>query len=336
MFKELFLGYAIGDAFGAGVEFQDRHWIRQHLDFSALIDARATIRAKVPDPEMFTRHYTPWDYSDDTEMTIGTAKALISGPPFTEQLLIDHWTQEYSAGIEQKGYGRNGHGSMRWVYSGEKTIGEIREFQRTRDYPGNAAPMRAVPLGFASAHLLDEYAIINADATHPHPKARAASILIARATCYLLVERGDSTKLVDYLLPYLQKIDQETEMLIQSIEKLPPPELLEEVHYTTLCGPQPIQPPRFPEHIYGLPSDAMLTAGAVVYILKQFRNTYSGLQFAIRLGGDVDTIAGITTGILGARYGLDSLPDFMMRRVEGVDYLSELAVAFNHWWQHSR
>lgn len=50
-FKALFLGYAIGDAFGAGVEFQDRQWIRQNVDFTKLVNARDTIVADVADPQ---------------------------------------------------------------------------------------------------------------------------------------------------------------------------------------------------------------------------------------------------------------------------------------------
>ena len=38
MFEALFLGYAIGDAFGAGVEFQDRNWIRRHVDFTRFVN----------------------------------------------------------------------------------------------------------------------------------------------------------------------------------------------------------------------------------------------------------------------------------------------------------
>jgi ADP-ribosylglycohydrolase len=41
--KDMLLGTAIGDAFGAGVEFQDRHWIRANVDFTTFVNARSTI-----------------------------------------------------------------------------------------------------------------------------------------------------------------------------------------------------------------------------------------------------------------------------------------------------
>ncbi|MFT6334835.1 MAG: ADP-ribosylglycohydrolase [Halioglobus sp.] len=32
--KDLLFGLAIGDAYGAGVEFQDRNWIAENVDFN--------------------------------------------------------------------------------------------------------------------------------------------------------------------------------------------------------------------------------------------------------------------------------------------------------------
>lgn len=64
-----------------------------------------------------------------------------------EDVLLAYWHNEYERGKEKYGFGRQGHGSIKGFFSGEKTIEEIRSFQRGRDYPGNAPPMRAVPLG---------------------------------------------------------------------------------------------------------------------------------------------------------------------------------------------
>ena len=30
-FNDILLGYAIGDSFGAGIEFQDRNWIKENM-----------------------------------------------------------------------------------------------------------------------------------------------------------------------------------------------------------------------------------------------------------------------------------------------------------------
>ena len=76
---DLLLGLAIGDAYAAGLEFQDRDWIRQHVDFTHFINRREHIQVAPEKLVAFTANYQPWDYTDDTEMTIGSIKALCSG-----------------------------------------------------------------------------------------------------------------------------------------------------------------------------------------------------------------------------------------------------------------
>jgi hypothetical protein len=39
-FTDLLLGVGIGDAFGAGIEFQGRDWILQNIDFTRYVNMR--------------------------------------------------------------------------------------------------------------------------------------------------------------------------------------------------------------------------------------------------------------------------------------------------------
>ena len=43
--ENFLIAFAIGDAFGAGVEFQDRNWIRENVDFTQPTNARNQIAA---------------------------------------------------------------------------------------------------------------------------------------------------------------------------------------------------------------------------------------------------------------------------------------------------
>lgn len=95
-----------------------------------------------------------------------------------------------------------------------------------------------------------------------------------------------------------------------------------------LCGRQPIVPLYFLRGINGVPSDAFYTTGCVLYILKHSKDAMEALRYAIHLGGDVDSAASLATGIIAARYGLDSLPSYMVEKVEGVAYFKTLAAAF--------
>jgi ADP-ribosylglycohydrolase len=217
---------------------------------------------------------------------------------------------------------------MRWVFEGNRSIDEVRLFQQMRPYPGNAPVMRAVPLGFLPDELIDSYAVINADATHPHPKARAASMLVARAAKYMIIEKGDPGRIVAHCAGFVQGLDKETDRYLTVIEQLPGPEIISEMDLEALLGPQPIEQPRFPAGINGLPSDAMLTAGAVLWTLKHARTAMEGLKMAVYLGGDVDSVAAVSTGILAGRYGTSSIPAFMKNNTEGIDDIQVLAERF--------
>lgn len=325
--KEIIIGIAIGDAFGAGVEFQDRDWIRENVDFTSFVSARNQIPVREEKKEVFIKNYNDWDYTDDTEMTVGMIKALISQEPFTEDLLVRSWKEEYKKGEAEKGYGRNGHGSMSWYYSGEKTIEEIRDFQRNRNNPGNAPAMRAVPLGLISESLINEYASINAKATHPNINAIISSQCIARAAEYILKKNGDRNSIIDYCKSKVD-LNKEYEEYLNQVDLLGDYHDLKDDDFTILCGSQPIEAPYFLPGIKGVPSDSKYTTGSVLYVLKNSINAIDALQKSIPLGGDVDSVASITTGIMAGLCGLESIPKFMLDQVEGTNYLIEIAEAF--------
>lgn len=325
--KDLLIGIAIGDAFGAGVEFQDRDWIRANVDFSKFINARGCIKIEEERRKIFTQNYSPWDYTDDTEMTIGVMKTLLSKETFSEKLLVGKWTEEYQKGISEKGFGRNGHGSMRWYFNGEKTIDEIRDFQRHRLNPGNAPAMRSVPLGLINEDLINEFAKINANATHPNINAIISSQCIARAAEFLLVKKGDAKNVIQYCRKQVE-LNGEYEKYFNLIEELGSYENLTDADFEILCGAQPIAKPYFLPGIKGVPSDSKFTTGCVLYILKSSETAFEALHKSIWLGGDVDSVASITTGIMAGRYGLRSIPKFMIENVEGAPYLKQIAKAF--------
>ena len=328
--ENILLGIAIGDAFGAGVEFQDRNWIRNNVDFTKFVNARGQIKVEEDKKEVFTKNYKAWDYTDDTEMTLGIINALVSGKAFSEQLLIEKWKEEYDVGMEKKGFGRNGHGSMSWYYSGEKTIEEIRSFQKNRNNPGNAPAMRSVPLGLLAEDKINRYCEVNANATHPNRNAIISSQCIARATESMLVKKGNRQDVITYCFETVE-LNQEYIDYFKEIERLPIYENLEESDYQILCGNQPIKKPYFLSGICGVPSDSKYTAGCVLFILKNSNNAMDALVKSIRIGGDVDSIASITTGIMAGIYGLNSLPDFMLQSVEGVAYIKEISNSFKRY-----
>jgi len=318
--KDMLLGIAVGDAFGAGIEFQSRDWIKDNIDFTQYVKT-------VP-----SETYKLGDYTDDTEMTIGLMKALISQKPFTQELLVEFWKKEYDQGLQANGHYRHGYGSIKNYFKGTKTLEEVRDIQRALKYPGNAPPMRAVPMGLLKDDLINPYALINADATHPHPKARSASILVARAAEYVMVQKAYPKHVITYCKEHVKGIDEETDQQLFLMDQLPIPGKLEEQHYEILCGPQPLQKPvSWATGIKGLGSDAMRTACTALYVIKHSTNTFTALKTSISIGGDVDSLASICTGILAGRYGLETLPSFMLDQLEDKEKLEQLANVFQQY-----
>ncbi len=320
------LGVAIGDAVGFGVEFVGRNYLIDHgYDLRKdWIDLRATFSNGV------LKEAVPGQYSDDTEHTIGVVKALISGRPFNEDLLLEYWKAEYESWQGKKDLDR-GHGSIRHWYHGTKELEEIRALQRKKEDPGNAPTMRAVPFGFLPPHLIEPYSWINTNTTHPHPRGAAASILVAQATRMVLTDQ-DLSQVFPVLAPTLKNFPDYGAELLQA-DEIGPPETLTQAQMDFLFGDQ--QSPFFfmkPDNSYhGLSVKAFKTALTALYVLKHAENPWHGLETAIHLGGDVDSLASVVTGILCLRDGLDTIPDFVVEEVEGRAEIEKLATQFDHW-----
>lgn len=320
--RDMLLGIAVGDAFGAGIEFQDRDWIKDNVDFTKFVNEREGERAE---------GYEPGLYSDDTEHSIGLMEALMSRRPFSEGLLLEMWKREYDNDRKAKGFPRQGHGTIKDWYEGRKTIDEVKAEQAAREDPGCGPAMRAVPLGLVDHGLISRYAAINADASNGTEKARAASVLVARASEYLMVKGGMPEGVFGYCKEFIS--DKETLEYLGRLERLPKSCGLNESDFEILCGPQPI--PYFKEaygvEIRGMPDSAMRVAGAALHITSYAKDAFAGLRDAVSLGGDVDSVAAVCAGILGGRYGLGSLPRFMVDGVEGKDRIADMSSRFSEY-----
>eukprot|EP01126_Amoeba_proteus_P062366 TRINITY_DN8465_c0_g1_i41.p1 TRINITY_DN8465_c0_g1~~TRINITY_DN8465_c0_g1_i41.p1 ORF type:complete len:225 (+),score=24.57 TRINITY_DN8465_c0_g1_i41:663-1337(+) len=62
---DMLLGVAIGDAFGAGIEFASRVWIKENVDFTRYLNLRWK------QSWGWSVGYSAGMYTDDTEMTVG-------------------------------------------------------------------------------------------------------------------------------------------------------------------------------------------------------------------------------------------------------------------------
>jgi ADP-ribosylglycohydrolase len=305
-------GVAIGDAFGIGIEFTSRPWILSNVRFDTFINVWRGGKNNI----------LPGTYSDDTEHTIGVIEALLDKEAFSADLLLSKFKKEYETDKQQKGHPRDGHGSIEDWYTGKKTIGEVRESQASREDPGNAPVMRALPFAFIPQSNVYDYAIINADVTHPNQAARNASLLTILTAWHFLRENGESDDLIAFFLE--QPIDDTVKKTLKKIDALPVPTELTEEDYILLHGVQPLPYISWDKNIYGLPCAAMKTALNVVYVMKHSTTAFDALRNSINMGGDVDSLASVCTAITAGKYGLDSLPSFLLDKTEGLKRLEIL------------
>ena len=130
------LGVAVGDAFGAGIEFQDYEFIQQHV----LSTNYRFVNVLGDADSNFGRKFTAGNYTDDTEMTIGLMKAMLSVPKrelhtIDANAMIKYWVDEYHAAQwhsfrawawKRFGMGRNGHGMFEEYVQGRKSLSQIQ------------------------------------------------------------------------------------------------------------------------------------------------------------------------------------------------------------------
>jgi ADP-ribosylglycohydrolase len=172
---------AIGDAYGAGFEYASDPLVREHNDLSAYIQHQ--------------RHQIkPGCYTDDTQMSIAVAEAIVSGEPWTPALLAHHFVTAFKRD-PREGYAGGFYQFLQEVRDGREFLKRIRP---TSDKSG--AAMRACPIGvFPSTGAVIERARVQAKLTHDTPTGTNAAVAAALMTHYLLYRLGPKAKLGEFL-----------------------------------------------------------------------------------------------------------------------------------------
>jgi len=155
---------AVGDAYGAGFEFRNALYIRAFNNLKRHRRAALTIGK-------------PGRYTDDTQMTIAVVEAMLTGEPFTPELLADHFVVAFKRD-PRNGYAPRFARFLRSVDTGAEFLERIRP---TSDRSG--AAMRAGPIGLLdSVDVVLERAKIQAKVTHDTEagvrSAQAAALMV--------------------------------------------------------------------------------------------------------------------------------------------------------------
>src|SRR6476620_4565478 len=163
---------AIGDAYGAGFEFVDQQTIELYNNLNGYI--------KHP------RHdIEPGCYTDDTQMSLAVAEAIVSREPWTPELLATKFVAAF-------------HRDRRLGYAGKfynflLQVQDSKEFLENIHYASDTSgsAMRSGPIGiFPTIEKVIENATIQAAITHNTPDGINAAIAAALMSHYFIYQLG--------------------------------------------------------------------------------------------------------------------------------------------------
>lgn len=176
---------AIGDAYGAGFEYVADRIVREQNDLSRYVQ--------------HPRHGTrPGCYTDDTQMSIAVAEALLCGEPWTPHLIAQYFLTAFQRD-PREGYAQGFYAFLQSVSDGEEFLARIRP-----DSDKSGAAMRACPIGVcASISEVIERTRLQAALTHDTPEGINAAIAAALMTHYCLYRIGPKAQLQEFLAAHV-------------------------------------------------------------------------------------------------------------------------------------
>ena len=94
--------------------------------------------------------------------------------------------------------------------------------------------------------------------------------------------------------------------------------------YKTALAIEPIKP-EYDSEMKGKEGYSVLSLRVALWASINAESFVDGIEKAISVGGDTDTYAAITGGILGAHYGIGGIPTKWLNAVQGKAKMVELA-----------
>jgi poly(ADP-ribose) glycohydrolase ARH3 len=290
------LGSAIGDALGAPVEGRSM--------------------------EMVSSRYgegTGWTmidgrYTDDTEMMIGVAESLIEHKGFNGTDMARKFILNYDA---KRGYGPGTQEALQRIREGERWEKASEKLFGGKGSYGNGAAMRIAPVGlvyYDDADKLREVAYKSSHITHAHELGKEGAAL--QAFSIALAIRGQKESMISELHEFVK-----SEVYKEKLGKI-----------AVLLQKQTTKKEIIAE--LGNGEAAFNSVPSALYSFLRFDTFEASVVYAVRLGGDTDTIGAMTGAICGAYQGEGAIPNHWVERLEegakGRSYIKRLAEELYH------
>ena len=169
-----YLGFAVGDALGATVEFLTKGEIREKYGLHRKMIGGGWL------------HLAPGQVTDDTEMALCLGRSLARRQDFDIKDVCDEFAAWLKTGPVDVGNTCR-RGIRRYITNGT-TEGVYCEGDA-----GNGAAMRNLPVAMATlgrADLLEEWTLAQSHVTHHHPLSDDATLALGRMSHALIQGQG--------------------------------------------------------------------------------------------------------------------------------------------------
>ena len=292
--KGVILGLAIGDAMGAPAEFMSLDQIKRVYGDRGVRD--------LPDLAVYT---------DDTQMSIAIAEALIEAGHKDIETLMERVKEEFIKWYHAPDTPSRAPGKtcLTGVANMEKGIHWTRS--GLPESKGCGSAMRSAPVGYYYQHnpeKLKGVAHITGICTHRHPTADAACIGAAYLV-KLALDGVEPSRMIGKLLNFTRGISDEWKEAIEKVDKCLDWE--DEEKALSFLG----------EGWVGEEAVAL-----ALYCFLRYPDSYEKCVLrAANTNGDSDSIACIAGAISGAYLGVNAIPANWVERIERSEYLIDLS-----------
>ena len=291
----------MGDALGAPLEGRSREQI---ATMQGITDGFRPHRHK---KEV---EFPRGQYTDDTQLTLAIVKSLLTcghvDPADIAAEFVKLWESN-----EIVGAGPVAHRAVRRLIEGIRW----QDAAASDDLPLNGAAMRIAPIGLWHADDADQLVRdveLASVVTHRHPLAVDGAVAIATAVAYAATSSEIDT--ASFLDAVCRSVADRSPGFAERVFQLR--EWLA-VAETAALEAIVAEEGRDKGRGFGIPAMVEPTVLAALYVFLKSPDDYlETIDRALRVGGDVDTVAAIAGAISGAHNGLDAIPAHLVAGVK--------------------
>jgi ADP-ribosyl-[dinitrogen reductase] hydrolase len=289
-FRGCLLGLAVGDALGAPVEFMSAEEIAaKHGRVTGMLGGGWL-------------HLRPGQYTDDTQMMLCILESYIESGGFSPEDIAERFLDWYRSGpLDIGSMTREACENLLYGYNFERAGYEAWAAATEDTRLGNGSLMRCAPTGLYryhdELHLIGESRVISG-ITHWDERCKLACVVQNLAIAHLMLVGVDG--LLEELLEFIEPRNTVIGYALRAIPSLKPEDL------------------RMTGFVIHTLQAALWTA---IYV-DDFQE---GLTLVVNRGGDADTVGAVTGALLGARFGVDDIPENWLRTLQHRERIDRAA-----------